>query len=146
MGDKMKIGIATDHRGFQLKQKIIEKLENRYEIKDYGTYNTESTDYPIYAFKLCEDMKNIDFGILLCGTGIGMSIAANKVKNIRCAKVSTEEEAILSREHNNANVMALSTKLDLDEIIRLIDIFVKTEFSNEERHIKRNNMVDHYAD
>ena len=90
----MKVGIASDHRGYALKQKLLEELKKTYEMIDYGTNNEESTDYPIYAFRLGEQIgKEIDKGILICGTGIGISIAANKVKGVRCAKVSTKEEA-----------------------------------------------------
>ena len=84
----MKIGLGSDHKGYKIKEKLKKYLnENGYDVLDYGTDNENSTDYPVYAFKVCENVrdKNIDFGILICGTGIGMSIAANKVKGIRCA-------------------------------------------------------------
>ena len=141
---KLKIGIASDHRGYEVKNKLIDALKKKYEIIDYGTNNTESTDYPVYAFKLCEDINKIDFGILLCGTGIGISIAANKVKKIRCARVVSIEDAYLARYHNNANVIALSSEQDIDKLIELIEKFINTEFSNESRHIRRNEMIDNY--
>ena len=84
-------------------------------------------------------------GILICGTGIGMSIAANKVKGIRCAKVSTVKEAKLSREHNNANVIALSADMYLFKMKKIINTFLTTDFFNEEKYIKRNKMVDDYV-
>lgn len=141
---KLKIGIACDHRGYKIKNDIIKKLQEKYEVIDYGTNSEESKDYPIYAFKLCEDIKNIDFGILLCGTGIGISIAANKVKKIRCARVVSIEDAYLARYHNNANVIALSSEQNIDNLIELIEKFINTEFSNEPRHIRRNEMIDNY--
>ncbi len=107
----MTIGIANDHQGTKIKHEIVNFLkQNNYDVINYGTDEEESVNYPTYAFKLCEDInKKTDFGILICKTGIGMSMAANKVHNIRCAKVSTIEEAKLTREHNNANVIALAS-------------------------------------
>ena len=102
----MKIGLANDHRGVELKGRIIEYLnKNNIEYVNYGTDRTESVDYVDYAVKLCNGINNheVDLGILVCGTGIGMSIAANKVKNILAAKVNNRNEAALCREHNRAN-------------------------------------------
>lgn len=140
----MKIGIASDHRGVILKEKIKNYLNNRYQIIDYGTNSIESVDYPQYAYKIGEAVhdKKIDLGILICGTGIGMSIACNKVKGVRCAKVNDKEEAFLARNHNNANVIALSEKTtDYKEII---DTFLTTNFSDEEKHHRRVEMIDNY--
>ena len=140
----MKIGIASDHRGVILKEKIKNYLNDRYQIIDYGTNSIESVDYPQYAYKIGESVRDnkIDLGILICGTGIGMSIACNKVKKVRCAKVTTKEEAFLARSHNNANVIALSENVtDYKEII---DTFLTTDFSNEEKHIRRVEMIDNY--
>ena len=135
----MKIGFASDHRGLKLKEELINYFKNSYEIEDYGTNSEESTDYPDYAFKLGESVVrgDVDFGVAICGSGIGISIACNKVKGIRCAKVSNESEAILAREHNNANVIALSYKENISNLKIMIEKFVKTEFSNEERHLRR---------
>ena len=143
----MKIGIASDHRGYKLKKELIDYLKNNnYEVYDYGTNNEEKVDYPVYAFKLCEDINlKIEKGILICGTGIGMSIAANKVKGIRCAKVNNKNEAKLCREHNDANVIALSEELEIESAKEIIDIFMKTDFSNLDKHVRRNKMVDEYA-
>lgn len=139
------IGIASDHAGYEIKKVLIDYLKNKnYEVKDYGCNDTTSVDYPVYAFKLCEDINSLDKGILICTTGIGMSIAANKVKGIRCAKVDTVDEAVLTRMHNNSNVIALSALKNVEEIEKIIDAFLETSFSNEERHIRRNNMVDNY--
>lgn len=140
----MKIGIASDHRGVILKEKIKNYLNDRYQIIDYGTNSIESVDYPQYAYKIGEAVhdKKIDLGILICGTGIGMSIACNKVKGVRCAKVNDKEEAFLARLHNNANVIALSEKTtDYKEII---DTFLTTNFSDEEKHQRRVEMIDKY--
>ena len=140
----MKIGIASDHRGVILKEKIKKYLNDRYQIIDYGTNSIESVDYPQYAYKIGESVRDnkIDLGILICGTGIGMSIACNKVKKVRCAKVTTKEEAFLARSHNNANVIALSE--NVTNYKEIIDTFLTTDFSNEEKHIRRIEMIDNY--
>lgn len=143
----MRIGIASDHRGVRLKKSLIEYLTKKgYEVFDYGTNSEVSVDYPDYAFLIGEKVNEdeIDMGILICGTGIGMSIACNKVKNIRCAKVDTIQEAKFARLHNNANVITLSSYMSLIKMKDIIDVFLKTEFSNEERHIIRNNKIDNY--
>ncbi len=143
----MRIGIASDHRGVRLKKSLIEYLTKKgYEVFDYGTNSEVSVDYPDYAFLIGEKVNEdeIDMGILICGTGIGMSIACNKVKNIRCAKVDTIQEAKFARLHNNANVITLSSYMSLMKMKDIIDVFLKTEFSNEERHIIRNNKIDNY--
>ena len=139
------IAIASDHRGYELKCKIINCLKEKgYNINDYGTDSSDSVDYPIYAFKLGESIRNNinDFGILICGTGIGMSIACNKVKNVRCAKVNNVEEAILTRQHNNANVIALSE--NTQNVFEIVDKFINTSFSNEDKHIRRVEMISNY--
>ena len=141
----MKIGIASDHRGVILKEKIKNYLNDKYQIIDYGTNSIESVDYPQYAYKIGESVKDnkIDLGILICGTGIGMSIACNKVKKVRCAKVTTKEEAFLARSHNNANVIALSE--NVTNYKEIIDTFLTTDFSNEEKHRRRVEMIDDYG-
>lgn len=141
----MNIGIASDHRGYELKCKIINYLKEKgYTINDYGTDSDVSTDYPIYAFKLGESIRDgvNNFGILICGTGIGMSIACNKVKNVRCAKVNNIEETILTRQHNDANVIALSE--NAENALEIVEAFINTEFSNEEKHIRRVEMISNY--
>lgn len=141
----MKVGIATDHRGYELKKELINRLNN-YEIIDYGTYSQESVDYPNFAFKVGEAITNkeIDFGILLCGTGIGMSIAANKVKGVRCAKVDNVDEAKITRIDNNSNIIALSSKKDISELLEMINVFLNQPFTKEERHQRRINLIDNY--
>lgn len=143
----MKIGIGSDHKGYMLKNKLISYLKEKgYDVVDYGTDSEQSVDYPVYAFKVGESVraKNTDLGILICGTGIGMSIACNKVKGIRCAKVDNKEEAYLTRFHNNSNVMALSSKLSFSKIKKIAFTYIETPFSNEERHIRRIEMIDKY--
>ena len=140
----MKIGIASDHRGVILKEKIKKYLNADYQVIDYGTNSIESVDYPQYAYKIGEAIKDkkIDRGILICGTGIGMSIACNKVRGIRCAKINDLEEAILARSHNNINVIALGEKTQ--NYKEIINAFLTTDFSNEEKHRRRVEMIDNY--
>ncbi len=134
----MRIGIANDHHGIELKKKIIEYLnKNDIDYVDYGSNLNGNVDYVDYAIMLCNGINNheVDLGILVCGTGIGMSIVANKMKNIIAAKVNTAKEASLAREHNMANVMTLAEYTqDLDNIL---DNFINTKPSTEERHIRR---------
>lgn len=141
----LKIGIANDHKGLKLKQEVTDFLEKEgYTIINYGTDTIDSVDYPVYAFKVGEAIqrKEIDMGILICGTGIGMSIAANKVKGIRCAKVDNLEEASLTRKHNNANVIAINC--NNENAIEIIDTFLTTQFSNETRHQRRIELIHDY--
>ncbi len=144
----MKIAIATDHRGVKIKEELIEYLnQSGYEVFNYGTNDEVMVDYPDFAFQVGEAVTagTVHFGILLCGTGIGMSIACNKVKGVRCAKVSTLEEAKLSREHNNANVLALSSKMQISEMKEIIQTFLNTEFLGE-RHLIRINKIKDYEE
>lgn len=141
----MKIGIASDHRGISQKKELIEFLEE-YEIIDFGPNTDESVDYPIYAFKVGEAVRDnlIDFGIILCGSGIGMSIACNKVKKVRCAKVDNVEDAKITRIDNDSNVIALSSKKDMEELKSIVWTFINEPFSNEERHARRIEMISEY--
>lgn len=136
----MRLAIATDHNGVNEKKEIISFLRDKgYEVNDLSQDNNPVDDYPDFAARVSKSVINgeSDLGILMCGTGIGMSIAANKFKGIRCAKVSNESEAVLARQHNNANVIALSYKEDINDLKTMIDMFVTTDFSNEERHTRR---------
>lgn len=145
----MRVCIGNDHRGVKRKNAIVKYLEsNGYEVINMGADSEESIDYPTIAFPLCKKIvdKEADLGILLCGTGIGMSIAANKVKGIRCAKVDNVHDAVLTKEHNNANVMALSSEISFRKTKKLIDAFLTTEFSNDERHVRRLKMIEDYND
>lgn len=141
----MTIGIANDHGGVVLKQKLTKYLTKKgYNIINYGTDTLDSVDYPDYALKVCDGIinKEIYLGIVICKTGIGMSIACNKKNGIRCAKVSNTKEAYYSRNHNNANIIALGADASFIEIKDIIDIFLTTEFSNEERHINRLQKIE----
>ncbi len=140
----MKIGIVSDHRGIYLKKVLIEYLEHSgYEVVNYGTDTDESVDFPVYAFKLGDaiNKKKVNVGIAICGTGIGMSIALNKVKGIYCAKISSINEAVLCRSHNDANVIAISADTDDDLAKSMVDKFLVTPFSKDEKYSRRNNMI-----
>lgn len=143
----MIVGITSDHRGFEIKNEIIKKFKDKnIEIKDNGCFTPGSCDYSLYGISLAEEVakKNITYGIAICGTGIGMSIACNKVKGIRCARVVNKEEARLARSHNNANMLALSAEMNLKDLLDIIETFITTEFSNEERHIRRIEKITNY--
>lgn len=145
----MKIGFANDHRGYELKENLKSKiLELGYEVKDFGTNSTESVDYPDFAFELGKAIveKNVDFGVAICGSGIGISIACNKVKGIRCAKVNNVEEARITRIDNNSNIIAFGEKTPLDLAYEMIKEFITTEFSNEEKHHRRVNKITKYEE
>ena len=142
----MKIYIGSDHAGFECKEQLL----NIYDLNDCGCYSTNSVDYPDIAKVVCEKINNDlnnnikSIGILICGTGIGMSMAANKYKNIRCGLVYTEECSILTRQHNDANVLALGARVtSLDNIKKIIDLFIKTEFEGG-RHLNRINKLKSY--
>lgn len=142
----MKIVIATDHNGVEEKKQVIEVLKKEYEIIDKSIVNTPTDDYPNFAFDVAEYVRDNPntLGVLMCGTGIGMAIAANKVNGIRCAHISNINEARLAKEHNNANIIALSYKNDINDIINYVRTFIETEFLEEERHVRRNNMIMEY--
>lgn len=144
----MKIGFASDHRGYKLKQQLIEKLKNEYNIEDYGTDNENSTDYPDYAFLLGESVANkeVDFGVAICGSGIGISIACNKVLGVRCAKVSTAEEAKITRIDNDANIVALGEHTTFLDALNIVKTFVSTEHHNIEKHDRRINKIKEYEE
>ena len=143
--EKLKIAIACDHGGFLLKEKIIQYLEAvGLEYKDFGTYTKESTDYPIYAKKVAEAVKKQEFdrGILVCGTGLGMSIAANKIKGIRAVCVENTYSARVSRAHNNANILCLGGRVLGDHLaLDIVDIWLKTGFEGG-RHKLRLDMFE----
>ena len=142
----MRIAIACDHGGFHLKEHIKKYLtEKGIEIVDHGTYNEESVDYPDFAEKLCKDITSgesgAERGILICGTGIGISIAANKCKGIRAALCADVFSAKMSREHNNANVLCMgerTTGVGLAEMIT--DTWLETEFAGG-RHERRVDKI-----
>mgnify|MGYP000331802516 FL=1 len=141
----MKIAIATDHNGVEQKKYLITNLKE-YDFIDKSPNNTPTDDYPDFAFAVAQSVlnKEADLGILMCGTGIGMSIAANKVRGIRCAHCSDISQAHLAREHNNANIIALSYKQNLNELMLMIKEFIETTPSTEERHTRRVNKIISY--
>jgi ribose 5-phosphate isomerase B len=136
----MKIALGSDHAGFELKEKIKHKLEAQgIAIDDCGTHSADSCDYPDYAQAVAGEVAahGADFGILVCGTGIGMSMAANKVPGIRAARVVTEADAELSREHNDANVLTLGARFTSeDEVFKIIVNWLATPFAGG-RHGRR---------
>lgn len=136
----MKIALGADHAGFELKEKIKQHLiENGMQLDDLGTNSAASVDYPDYARAVGEEVasRRADWGILVCGAGIGMAIAANKVQGIRAANVHTETEAQLSREHNDANVLALGGRfLDHAQALKIVDRWLNTAFAGG-RHVGR---------
>ena len=132
-GVNMKIGIASDHRGYKVKEKLKKYFDKKnIEYVDYGTDSTEVVDYPLYAKELCKSVlsKDVEMGILICGTGIGMSIVANKFKGIMCAKVDNSDEARLAKEHNHANVI-------MWEIKDIVDAYLGSEYLEDERYLRR---------
>ena len=136
----MKVAFACDHGGFPAKEKVISHLEKSgYAVKDFGTFSEESCDYPEFAVAVCKSVLSgeSDKGVLICGTGIGMSIVANKIKGIRCAHVTDLFSAEMTRRHNNTNVRALGARItETDEIIKLIDKFLTTEFDGGRHQIR----------
>lgn len=138
------IAIGCDHGGYELKLEIIKHLEERgFEIKDLGCNDTNSCDYPVYAKAVSKAVvdKEFDLGILVCGTGIGMSMAANKISGIRAALCSDCFSAKATKEHNNANVLCLGARtIGPGLALTIVDTFVDTPFSNDERHIRRIEM------
>lgn len=140
----MKIGICSDHRGVFLKARLVEYLEHQgHKVVDYGTDMVDSVDFPKYAFKLGKGInkKEVNYGIAICGTGIGMSIALNKMKGIYCAKISNISEAVLCRNHNDANVIAFSADISDDQAKSMVDKFIVTSFSEEEKYKRRIDMI-----
>ena len=145
----MKIGFASDHRGYKLKNILIDYLKSKnYEVTDYGTYSEEKADYPDYAFELGKNVveKNVDFGVAICGSGIGISIACNKVRGIRCAKVVSKEEVIATRTDNDSNIVAFGESLPVEEAKEIIELFFNTPCSMEEKHVRRRNKIKEYEE
>ncbi len=139
----MRIAIGSDHAGYNLKKYILNKLGDKYEFLDVGTDSSESVDYPDYASRVAEAILKGDaeLGILICGTGIGMSIAANKYRGIYAAVVYSDETASLARRHNNANVICLGARMiSPDDAVRWIEIWLGEEFEGG-RHLRRINKI-----
>lgn len=138
----MKVAIAADHGGYELKDSMVEYIKSLgNEVVDLGTNSADSVDYPDYAKKVCEEIQqgNSDLGILICGTGIGMSLAANKFEGIRAACVSDVYSAKMSRNHNNANVLCIGARVIGDEVAKLI---IKTFLENEFEAGRHQRRVD----
>ncbi|MBR2274553.1 MAG: ribose 5-phosphate isomerase B [Lachnospiraceae bacterium] len=137
----MKIAIACDHGGYVLKTAVIEHLKEKgYEVTDFGCDSTASVDYPSYARKVAQTVAagEADKGIVICTTGIGVSIVANKVKGVRCALCSEQTSARLTRMHNDANVLAMGGGIVGPNLgIDIVDTFLNTEFCGEEKHARR---------
>ncbi len=140
----MKIAIGSDHAGFELKEKIKKFLEELgYKYKDFGTNSNESVDYPDYGLKIAESVakKECDRGILICGSGIGMCMTANKVSGIRAALCHNIETAKLSREHNDANVLTFGSRMINEKTAKdMVKVWLKTEFLGD-RHLRRINKM-----
>ena len=140
----MKIALGCDHGGLNLKNEILNYLkEEGMEVKDFGTYTEESCDYADISLPVAEAVaaKEFDFGILICGTGIGISLAANKVPGIRCAVVSDVFSAKMSKAHNDANMLSLGERvLGRGLALEIVDAWINTEFEGD-RHSKRVNMI-----
>ncbi len=140
------IALGSDQGGYGLKQEVIKHLEEKgMEYKDYGSYDEKSCDYPVYAKKVANAIVagECDRGILICGTGIGISIAANKVKGIRAALCHDTFSAQATREHNDANILAMGARVIGPGLaLKIVDTFLETEFSNIERHARRVGMIE----
>ena len=140
----MKISIGCDHGGFNLKEQVVKYLEQKYEVVDYGCFDLNSCDYPVYAKKVASDVSNkvSDFGVLICTTGIGMSICANKFKGVRAALVTNEESAHLTRMHNNSNVICMGAKFTpYEEAIKYLEAFLNEQFEGG-RHQRRVDQIE----
>ena len=141
----MKLVLGSDHAGVGMKNFLVHELrEQGHDIIDCGTNSTDSVDYPDYAGKVCELVvsKEVEFGILVCSTGIGISIAANKVNGIRAALCHTEFSARMARQHNNANVLALGgTVIGNNLAFSIAETFLGESFSQGDRHIRRINKI-----
>jgi ribose 5-phosphate isomerase B len=141
----MNIAIGSDHGGFRLKEEIIKVIEKLgHHVTDYGCTCEDSVDYPDYALEVCNQVVSgkADRGILICGTGIGMSIAANKIPGIRCALVHDVFSAKATREHNDSNVLAMGERVIGPGLAaEIVSVWLSTEFSHQERHQNRINKV-----
>lgn len=142
----MKISMGCDHGGYDLKEKVKKYLEEKgYEVADCGCYSKESCDYPEYARKAALMVADgeAEKGLVICTTGIGVSIVANKIKGIRCALCHNEHTATMTRLHNDANMLAMGAKeIDEDMALKITEIFLTTEFPGEEKHMRRISQME----
>ena len=137
--------MASDHRGYKLKQKLTKYLTKKgYTVVDYGCDGKDSCDYPEFGFKLGKAIKEseVQKGIAICGSGIGISMACNKIKGVRCAKVDNVKEVKYTRRDNDANIIALAGNIPTFRAKDIVDVYLKTEFSGKERHQKRIDMLN----
>ena len=141
----MKVAIGSDHAGYELKEKVKNKLVNEgYEVVDLGTDSIESVDYPIFGKAVANKVasKECERGIAICGTGIGISIACNKVKGVRAALCDSEHLANMSREHNDANILCMGARIiDEDLAFRIVDTWFATDFLGG-KHLRRIKMLE----
>ena len=142
-----KILIASDHAGYKLKKMLIEELQGEIKFEDLGTFSENSVDYPDYAKKLSKkiDLKNDLFGVLICGSGIGMSMVANRFKNVRAALCMNNKMSILARQHNNANILVLGSRLISEqEAIKCLLVFLKTKYEGgrHQARLDKFNVVE----
>lgn len=145
----MKIGIVADHRGYILKSKLVEKLKKEYEVVDLGCQKGEKADFTDYAFLIGKKLQNneIDLAIAICGTGIGMSIALNKMKNVMCAKINNILEAKRAKEHNHANAIAIGAEItSYHKAFKMIKTFINEKTNNEDKYLKRINQINTYQE
>ncbi len=144
----MVISIGSDHSALELKNGLVEYLQNMgYQVLDEGTHTLDSCDYTDFGYRVAKDVqqKKADRGIVICTTGIGMSIIANKVRGIRCALVYNIDAAELTRLHNDSNCLALGAKyVDLELAKKIVSVWLNTEFSFKERHERRINKIHKY--
>jgi ribose 5-phosphate isomerase B len=141
----MKVAIGSDHAGYEFKELLKEYLEaQEITVVDQGTNSLEAVDYPDYAAKVGHSVvdKKVDFGIVICGTGLGISIAANKINGVRAAVVSTAFTAESAKNHNHANIIAFGSRVNtIEEIKEYLDIYMKTKESDAKRHLERVNKI-----
>lgn len=146
----MTISIGCDHSALELKNAVIDHLKSlNIEVIDKGTYTKDSCDYTDYGYQVAKDIqeKKCDLGIVICYTGIGMSMIANKVKGVRCSLVGSKDAATLTREHNNANCLALSAKYTgIPLALEIVDTWINTPFSFNPRHVRRIEKMTKYEE
>jgi RpiB/LacA/LacB family sugar-phosphate isomerase len=144
----IKLSFASDHAGFEMKERIIDEIKESFYLINRGTFSGEQVDYCEYAVRVAEDITNeyANFGVLICGTGIGMSIVANRFPQVRACNPIKIEQVILAREHNDANVICFGARLStFEEIMTMLDKFIKTQFTfgRHEERVKKLSMINY---
>ena len=142
----IKLFIGTDHNGVEFKNKLIELIKDKYEIIDESPINYPTDDYPDFAFKVCKSVlaNPKSFGVLICGTGVGMCIAANKVDGIRCALANTKRVSELARSDDDTNVLVMDSIVEIKDALEIISTFVNTPFKTEEKYSRRIKKIIDY--